>query len=101
MDSQERIIIHNRSKDAIAMFDHDGKFVKSWGEDFELGAHGPLLNKEGNSEYLYLADPERHLVAKTTLEGERLCVLRYPRACAAYEREEQSNPTNVSLEPNA
>src|ERR1041384_4085084 len=43
MDSQERIIIHNRSKDAVAIFDHDGKFVKSWGEDFENGAHGLLL----------------------------------------------------------
>src|ERR1700687_4473643 len=86
MDSEERIIIHNRSKDAIAIFDRDGKFVKSWGEDFESGAHGLLLNKEGNTEYLYLADPERHLVAKTTLDGERLWVLRCPKECNAYEK---------------
>ena len=40
MDSQQRILIHNRSKDAVIIFDNDGKFVKSWGEDFEQGAHG-------------------------------------------------------------
>ena len=100
MDSQERIIIHNRSKDAIAIFDRDGKFVKSWGEDFEVGAHGLLLNKEGNTEYLYLADPERHLVAKTTLDGERLWVLRCPKESSAYEREDQYKPTNVAIAPN-
>jgi DNA-binding beta-propeller fold protein YncE len=100
IDSQDRIVIHNRSRDAIAIFDRDGKFVKSWGEDFELGAHGLLLNKEGNTEYLYLADPERHLVAKTTLDGERLWVLRYPRESNAYEREEQYKPTNAAVAPN-
>ena len=100
VDSQQRIIIHNRSKDAVAIFDHDGKFVKSWGEDFETGAHGMLLNKEGNTEYLYLADPERHLVAKTTLDGERLWVLRYPQECSAYTKEEQYKPTNVAVAPN-
>src|SRR5258708_16796035 len=31
MDSQERIVIHNRSKDALAIFDRDGKSLKSWG----------------------------------------------------------------------
>lgn len=100
MDSQNRILIHNRSKDAIVIFDHDGKFIKSWGEDFEQGAHGMLLNNEGNTEYLYLADPERHLVAKTTLDGERLWVLRYPKECSAYEREEQYKPTNVAVAAN-
>src|SRR5438105_5434608 len=34
IDSQQRILIHNRSKDAIAIFDNDSNFVKSWGEKF-------------------------------------------------------------------
>jgi len=100
VDSQQRVLIHNRSKDAVAFFDHEGKFIKSWGQDFELGAHGMLLNVENGVEYLYLADPERHLVAKTTLDGERLWVLRYPRECSAYQREEQYKPTNVAVAPN-
>lgn len=100
VDSQQRILIHNRSKDAVVIFDQQGKFVKSWGEDFEVGAHGMLLSKEGNAEYLYLADPERHLVAKTTLDGERLWVLRYPSESGVYDSEEKYKPTNVALGPN-
>lgn len=100
IDSEQRILIHNRSKDAVAILDSQGKFVKSWGRDFELGAHGMLINKEGGQEFLYLADPERHLVAKTTLDGERLWVLRYPRECSAYQKEEQYKPTNVAVAPN-
>ncbi len=100
VDSQQRILIHNRSKDAVVIFDQGGKFVKSWGEDFETGAHGMLVSNEGGAEYLYLADPERHLVAKTTLDGERLWVLRYPRECSAYTKEEQYKPTNVAVAPD-
>ena len=100
IDSQQRVLIHNRSKDAVAIFDDQGKFIKSWGEDFAPGAHGMLLEKEGSEEFLYLADPERHLVAKTTLDGERIWVLRYPRECSAYQREEQYKPTNVAIGPN-
>ena len=100
VDSQQRILIHNRSKDAVVIFDRDGRFVKSWGDDFEQGAHGMLLSKEGSTEYLYLADPERHLVAKTTLDGERLWVLKYPREAGVYEREDQFKPTNVAVAAN-
>lgn len=100
VDSQQRVFIHNRSKDAVAIFDHDGKFIRSWGEDFQKGAHGLLLSKEGNNEFLYLADPERHLVAKTTLDGERIWVLGRPKECEAYERDEQYKPTNVAVAPN-
>jgi len=100
MDSQQRVIIHNRSKDAVAIFDLDGKFIKSWGQDFEQGAHGLQLSKEGGAEYLYLADPERHLVAKTTLDGERIWVMGYPKECSAYQRAEQYKPTNVAIAPN-
>lgn len=100
IDSQQRIFIHNRSKDAVAIFDADGKFIKSWGPDFEKGAHGMLLQKEGRTEYLYLADPERHLVAKTTLDGERIWTLGCPKECSAYEREEQYKPTNIAVASN-
>src|ERR1700730_14201653 len=97
VDSQQRILIHNRSKDAVVIFDRDGRFIKSWGEDFEQGAHGMLLSKEGSTEYLYLADPERHLVAKTTLDGERIWVLRYPKDTGFYDSEDKYKPTNVAV----
>ena len=38
-DSQGRIIVHNMGKDAVAFFDADGRFIKSWGESLATGAH--------------------------------------------------------------
>lgn len=99
-DSQGRIFIHNQSDDAVIIFDPDGKFIKSWGKDFKDGAHGMQLRKEGNTEYLYLADYWRHIVVKTTLDGEEVWTLHYPKEAGVYEKEDQYKPTNVAFGPN-
>lgn len=100
IDRHHRVIIHNRSKDAVAFFDHKGRFVKSWGPEFAQGAHGMLLSSEGGQEFLYLADPERHLVAKTTIDGEYVWTLHMPKESGVYANEAQYKPTNVALGPN-
>jgi hypothetical protein len=100
IDSQQRVFIHNQSKDAMIIFDPDGKFVKSWGEEFQKGAHGMTLSREGGTEYLYLADYARHIVVKTTLDGEVIWTLTYPKEPGVYESAEQYKPTNVAVAPN-
>ena len=100
IDSHNRVIIHNQSKDSVMIFDHKGKFIKSWGPEFQKGAHGCLLRKEGNTEYLYLSDYERHVVVKTTLDGETIWTLKWPQDSGVYEKEEQFKPTNTVVAPN-
>lgn len=100
IDSQQRIVVHNQSKDSVILFDRDGKFVKSWGPEFEKGAHGLTLRREGSTDYLYLADYVRHIVVKTTIDGETVWTIGVPRAVAAYEKDEQYKPTNVAVAPN-
>ncbi len=100
IDRQQRVFIHNRSKDAVVIFDHKGKFIKSWGAEFEKGAHGMLLHREGNAEYLYLADPERHLIAKTTLDGEIIWKLGAPMDSGFYPSEDKYKPTNIAVAAN-
>ena len=99
-DSQGRIYIHNQSKDATIIFDPDGNYITSWGEAFKDGAHGLQLSQEGNEEYLYLADYVRHIVVKTTLAGEEVWTLRYPKDADVYASEEEYKPTNVAIAPN-
>ncbi|MCX6622875.1 MAG: hypothetical protein NTY38_17780 [Acidobacteria bacterium] len=99
-DSQHRILIHNQSPHAVVIFDAGGKFVKSWGREFEQGAHGMWLNREGNQEFLYLSDYVRHVVVKTTLDGEVVYTLGWPEQSGAYESEQQYKPTNVAVAPN-
>ncbi len=99
-DSQHRILIHNQSPDAVVIFDENGKFVKSWGPEFAKGAHGMWLNREGRQEFLYLSDYVRHIVVKTTLDGEIVYTLGWPEQSGVYESEEQYKPTNVAVAPN-
>ena len=76
-----RVFIHNASPtgDATCIFDSDGKFIKSWGKQFAGGAHGMDLRKEGNEEFLYLAPTGMHKAFKTTLDGEVVMELDYPK----------------------
>ncbi len=100
VDEHHRVFVHNQSKDAMIIFDEKGKFIKSWGPEFAKGAHGLTLRKEGNTEYLYLADLARHMVFKTTLDGEEIWRLPYPKQTGIYKEEKQYVPTNVAIAPN-
>lgn len=97
IDSEERIHVFNQSKNAVVTFDRDGKFQNSWGEAFAKGAHGMFLSREGNTEYLYLTDLERHLVAKATLDGKILWEIGAPDLPDVYRKTEQFQPTDVAV----
>jgi TAT (twin-arginine translocation) pathway signal sequence len=107
-DSQGRIIIHhqNGEPDSIFIFDPNGKFIKSWGAEWRKGAHGMQLRKEGNDEFLYLATTDQHKVVKTTLDGEQLFVLEYPKDAKdaagkqCYQDDQKYKPTNIAFAPN-
>jgi hypothetical protein len=107
-DSQGRIFIHhqNGAPDSVFIFDPDGKFIKSWGAEWRVGAHGMQLRKEGNEEFLYLATTKQHQVAKTTLDGEKVFVLDYPKDAEdaasdrCYKDAGKYQPTNIAFAPN-
>lgn len=106
-----RIFIHNASPtgDATCIFDADGKFIKSWGKQFAGGAHGMDIRKEGNQEFLYLAPTGMHKVFKTTLDGEVVLELDYPKMARDvkdgqvvpdYKGPDKYVPTFIALAPN-
>jgi hypothetical protein len=105
-DAEGRILIKHtvgagsKCDDAVVVFDEAGQFVRSWGAEFKGGAHGLHINREGREEYLYLADPVRHLVVKTSLEGKDIFRLGYPEESALYNSESEYHPTNVATAPN-
>jgi hypothetical protein len=99
-DSQGRIFIHNQGKDAVAIFDAEGNFMSSWGEAYAPGAHGMHYSKEAEGEFLYLAPTGLHKVCKTTLDGEVVFELDYPKDSGAYEDAAQYVPTNIATAPN-
>lgn len=111
-DSQGRIYVHHTvhadssSDDTMVVFDEKGKFIKSWGKEFKAGAHGLHIQKEGKQEFLYLCDTRQAIVVKTTLEGEEVFRLGYPKESEAYKLDADGkpatkySPTNLAISPN-
>ena len=105
-DSHGHIYIHHtvystsEKPDSMVVFDHKGKFVKSWGKEFKGGAHGLHIRKEGKQEFLYLCDTKRGLMVKTTLNGEEVFTLGYPKESEPYSKQIKYSPTNLAIGPN-
>ena len=111
-DQQGHIYIHHtvnatsERHDTMVVFDRKGRFVKSWGREFEGGAHGLHIRKEGSREFLYLCDTKRALVVKATTDGETVWTLGYPKESPQYPLDADGkpamkySPTNVAIAPN-
>ena len=100
-DSQGRIYIHNQSKDSVCIYDAAGTFVKSWGAEYAAGAHGMLLNREKDGEFLYLATTGQGQVAKTTLDGRVTWSIGQPARPDIYDGEKKKFvPTETAVAPN-
>lgn len=91
----------SRKADAVVVFDPDGRFVRSWGQEFKGGAHGMHLAVEAGQEFFYFCDTQRKLLIKTTLAGEAV----WSRGCPSeetgfYKTPEEYKPTNVATAPD-
>ena len=72
VDSKDRVYVHTRCQQAVAVFDRNGKLLADWGAEFAGTGHGLYWHKEGRDEYLYFTDHPRNLVVKTDLDGKPL-----------------------------
>lgn len=100
VDAQDQVYLFNTSKDAVVVFDNGGNFLRSWGSEFAQGAHGILLNREGDQEYLYLVDTALRATFKSTLEGEVLLRIGTPDLPDIYDSADKFCPTDVAVAPN-
>lgn len=96
---------------AIFVFDTDGKYIRSFGLQFQGGGHGLEVHEEGGEEFLYVT-AYKHLknFAKLTLKGERVWVRHAPMESGIYAGGEDSKfdgtwgrdrfmPTNIAFDP--
>jgi hypothetical protein len=91
--------------DTIVVFDPAGKFVRSFGKEYYPGGHGIDVRKEGKEEFLYLCDIHNRQVVKTTLKGEVVWKMGFPKEAVldgkpVYQKTEQYRPTNVAFHPD-
>lgn len=99
-DSQGRLImITNETKNNIIIYNKDGKLIETWGHEFP-GGHGLTLADENGEEFLFITDPEKNQVYKTTLDGKILMTIDTPLETGKYTEKAQFKPTEVALTPN-
>lgn len=115
VDAEGLIYITHRSPfgsgmDTAVVFDPSGKYVRSFGSQWNFGGHGIDIRKDGNEEFLYLcitttkppdgSEPRPGLVTKTTLKGEKVWELPLPAAGTLYDSPKKYSPTNIAFAPD-
>jgi hypothetical protein len=86
--------------DTIIVFDPKGKFVRSFGKEYYPGGHGIDVRKDGKEQFLYLCDVAHGIVAKTTLKGEAVWRMGYPKEPEIYQTGNKYSPTNLAFAPD-
>src|ERR1700722_10504466 len=86
--------------DTVAVFEPNGKFVRSFAKGIHPGGHGIDLRKEGNEEFLYLCDTAHGEVLKTTLKGDVVWKLGAPPEANVYSKTKAYRPTNLAFAPD-
>ncbi len=73
----------------IFVFDPQGKYVRSFGSQFQGGGHGIEVRREGSEEFLYVCAYQNvKSFAKLTLTGETVWQQYAPMECGKYEEGE-------------
>jgi hypothetical protein len=81
---------------SIFVFDAAGKYIRSFGQQFQGGGHGIEIRQEGNQEFLYVcAYQMKKTFAKMDLKGETVWQQYAPMESGAYAPEEDKKPTGA------
>ncbi len=96
VDSQDRVYVYSRSEHPMVVFDRDGNFIDSWGDDILKDAHGIFIDADDN---IYCTERETHVIRKFTTDGELLMTLGTPDVPGA-EGEPFNLPTDFALGPD-
>lgn len=75
VDDKDNVYVFNRGPHPVMVFDRDGAFLRSWGEDIFSHAHGIHFAPDGT---LFLTDDFDHTVRQCTTDGKVLMTLGVP-----------------------
>ncbi|HEY2838071.1 MAG TPA: peptidase [Pirellulales bacterium] len=81
---------------SIFVFDPEGKYIRSFGKQFQGGGHGIEIRADGGQEFLYVC-AYQHLktFAKLDLKGETVWQQYAPMESGVYAAEEDVKPTGA------
>ncbi len=110
VDSGDRVYIINRGAPRLMVYERDGSFVGSWGEDlFSPRTHGVTV---GPNDEVYCVDEGNHVIYKYTRDGDLLSTIGTKGVASdtgydgsslptiTYGGPPFNRPTNLSVAPN-
>ncbi|WP_417620700.1 peptidyl-alpha-hydroxyglycine alpha-amidating lyase family protein [Parasphingorhabdus sp.] len=75
VDSKDRVYLFTRFPHRILIYNRDGHFIKSWGDDLFTMAHGLTI---GPDDRVYCVDNGDHSIRVFTLDGEPVMTIGTP-----------------------
>jgi hypothetical protein len=98
VDSKDNVYVFTRGSHPVIVFDRNGKFLRSRGEDIGFtNAHGAAV---GPDDMLYLTDDFGHAVRKCTTDGKVALTIGTPKKSApAFSGEPFNRCTHTALSP--
>jgi DNA-binding beta-propeller fold protein YncE len=94
-DSADRVFVFHRGKRPVLVFDRDGKFLRSWGDDHIKTAHGLRIDADNN---VWVTDIGNHQVMKFDAAGKLLLSLGKKGEPGA-DADHFDRPTDVAVAP--
>jgi DNA-binding beta-propeller fold protein YncE len=98
VDSKDNVYVFNRGAHPVIVFDRDGKFLRSWGEDIGfVNAHGAAT---GPDDMLYLTDDFGAAVRKCTPQGKVVLTIGTPgKPAPRFSGDPFNRCTHTALSP--
>jgi DNA-binding beta-propeller fold protein YncE len=98
VDSKDNVYVFTRGAHPVIVFDRNGKFLRSWGQDIGFTrAHGAFT---GPDDMLYLTDDDGQAVRKCTPEGKVVMTIGTPKVSAPrFSGDPFNRCTHTALSP--
>ena len=97
VDSSDNVYVFNRGGHPVIVFDSDGKYLNSWGEDIFATPHGITI---GPDDSVYCVDTGDSTIRKLTTDGKLIFTLGDPGNPAPPMSGKPFNrPTHVGVDP--
>ncbi|MBV7334898.1 peptidyl-alpha-hydroxyglycine alpha-amidating lyase family protein [Chloroflexi bacterium TSY] len=91
-DSKDNVYVYSRSEHPLVIFDRDGNFLDSWGDDILEDAHGIYIDSEDN---VWCTERETHCVRKFNKDGELVMTIGTPGQQGANDGDPFRLPTDL------